>query len=670
MESTIATSEIAELSINTIRTLSMDAVQKANSGHPGMPMGMAPQAYVLWAKIMSYNPDDPRWPGRDRFVLSAGHGSMLLYSMLHLTGHDLPLEALKNFRQLGSRTAGHPEYWDAPGIETTTGPLGQGFSNGVGMALAAKHLGALFNKKNYPIIDHNIYAICSDGDIMEGISAESASLAGHLGLDNIIYVYDDNHISIEGNTALAFSEDVPKRFEAYDWHVQIVDDANDVEAFEQAVKEAQSVAGKPHLIVTRSYIAYGSPNKQDTAAAHGAPLGDDEVRLTKENLGWDPDRQFYIPDEVKAHFQEMVSERKQQYQEWEEMFAEYKREYPDLGAEFERRMEGNLPERWEDDLPSFQPDDGKIATRKASGAVLQPLARAVPELLGGSADLAPSTKTLIDDSGDFARDAFHNRNVRFGVREHAMGGMVNGMSLYRGVRPYGATFLIFSDYMRPSIRLGAMMQLPNIYVFTHDSIGLGEDGPTHQPIEHLSSLRAIPNLLVLRPADANEVTECWKIAIRQTDRPTALILTRQGLPILDRTQLAGASEVTKGAYVLKDAAGEPDVILIATGSEVSLALDSAQALAEDGVQARVVNMCSWELFEEQDAAYQETVLPRQITKRVVIEAGRHTGWERYGGSDGEYITVETFGKSAPGGEVFKHFGFSVDNIVNKAKSLL
>jgi len=670
MEMTASQTDIATVSVNTIRTLAMDAVQKANSGHPGMPMGMAPEAYVFWTRIMNYTPEDPRWPNRDRFVLSAGHGSILLYSMLHLTGYDVTLDNLKNFRQLGSPTAGHPEYRDLPGIETTTGPLGQGFTNGVGMALAAKHLAATFNKDGFPLIDNYIYAICSDGDIMEGISSEAASLAGHLGLDNIIYVYDDNHISIEGNTRLAFDEDVPARFEAYGWHVQTVEDANDVEAVEKAVTTAQSVSGQPHLIAVRSHIAFGSPHKQDTAGAHGSPLGKDEVRATKENLGWDPDKHFFIPDEVKSHFAEQVKERSRRYQEWEDMFAKYQKQYPELAAEFERRMAGKLPEGWEEHVPAFEAADGKIATRKASGAVMQPLAEAVPELIGGSADLAPSTKTLLDASGDFSKDNYGNRNLHFGVREHAMGGILNGMSVFGGVRPYGATFLIFSDYMRPTLRLAAMMELPNVYVYTHDSIGLGEDGPTHQPIEQVASLRAIPNFLVLRPADANEVAECWKIALRQTDRPAALILTRQGLPTLDRADLGPAGDVAKGGYILRDTQGDPDVILLASGSEVSLALDSAEQLAGEGINARVVNMCSWELFDEQDAEYQEKVLPRKVTKRVVIEAGRHTGWERYAGWDGAYVTMETFGESGPGSEVFAHFGFTVDNVVNKAKDLL
>ena len=661
---------LAELSINTIRTLTMDAVQKADSGHPGMPMGTAPIAYLLWTKFLNYNPDDPEWPGRDRFVLSAGHGSMLLYSMLHLTGYELSLDDLKNFRQVGSPTAGHPEYLDVAGIETTTGPLGQGFANGIGMAMAAKHLAAVFNRDGYPIIDHNIYAICSDGDVMEGIGSEATSLAGHLGLDNIIYFYDDNHISIDGPTSLAFSEDVPARFEAYGWHTQHIEDGNDLNALEQAVREAQEVKGKPHLISVRTHIAYGSPNKQDTADAHGAPLGAEEVRRTKENLGWDPEAEFHIPDEVVSHFNEAVRERKSDYTRWQQMYEQYSQDYPDLAEELERRLAGNLPENWNADLPEFQPSDGKLATRKASGAAIQVLADNVPELIGGSADLAPSNKTLIDSSGDFARDAYANRNLRFGVREHAMGGIVNGMSLQRGVRPYGATFLIFSDYMRPTLRLGAMMKLPNIYIYTHDSIGLGEDGPTHQPVEHLASLRAIPNLLVLRPADANEVVECWKIALEQRDRPAALVLTRQGLPVQDRSELPPASSVRKGGYIMKEGAGDPEVILLATGSEVSLALEAAEALGERDISTRVVNLCSWELFEEQDERYRKEVLPPAVTKRVAIEAGRHTGWERYVGPEGEYVTVETYGESGPGAEVMQHYGFSVESVVAKVQTLL
>lgn len=662
--------DITNLSINTIRTLAMDAVQKANSGHPGMPMGCAPIAYVLWTKLMNYDPKHPEWTNRDRFVLSAGHGSILLYSMLHLTGYDISLDDIKNFRQWGSVTAGHPEYWDVPGIETTTGPLGQGFTNGVGMAIAAKHLGAVFNQENYPIFDHNIYAICSDGDLMEGIASESASLAGHLGLDNLIYFYDDNHISIEGNTSMSFTEDVDKRFEAYGWHVQRVEDGNDIAAIEKAAKRAKTVKGQPHLISVRTHIAYGSPNKQDHASAHGSPLGEDEVKLTKEILGWDPEKKFYVPAEVQSHMETQTAKRSEQYAQWIELYKNYKNEHPDLAKEWERRENGNYPDGWEDKFRKFKPEDGKMATRKASGAAINDIAGTLPELIGGSADLAPSTKTLIDTSDDFEKGAYANRNLRFGVREHAMGGILNGMSLYKGIRPYGATFLIFSDYMRPTLRLAAMMERPNIYVYTHDSIGLGEDGPTHQPVEQLASLRAMPNLLVLRPADANEVVEAWKIALKQTDRPAALVLTRQGLPIFDRRTHASAEGVAKGGYVIKDSDGEPQVILLATGSEVSLALESKKALDHEGIATRVVSFPSWELFEEQDKEYQQEVLPPRVTQRVAIEAGRHTGWERYVGPDGEYVTVETYGSSAPGGEVMEHYGFNVDNVVKKVKSIL
>ncbi len=662
--------DIATVSINTIRTLAMDGVQKANSGHPGMPMGCAPIAYVLWTKLLSYDPKHPEWTNRDRFVLSAGHGSILLYSMLHLSGYEISLDDLKSFRQWGSVTAGHPEYWDVPGIETTTGPLGQGFTNGVGMGIAAKHLGAIFNRENYPIFNHHIYAICSDGDLMEGISSEAASLAGHLGLDNLIYFYDNNHISIEGNTAMSFTEDVGKRFEAYGWHVQEIDDGNDIEAIESAAKKAQQVKGKPHLIAVRTHIGYGSPNKQDHASAHGSPLGEDEVKLTKENLGWDPEKKFYIPDEVKSHFEEKVSERSRGYDKWNELYKNYQNDYPELSKDLKRRESGKFPDDWEEKFRSFSPEDGKMATRKASGAAINDIAETLPELIGGSADLAPSTKTLIDASDDFEKDAYEKRNLRFGVREHAMGGILNGMSLYKGIRPYGATFLIFSDYMRPTLRLAAMMKRPNIYVYTHDSIGLGEDGPTHQPVEQLASLRAIPNLLVLRPADANETVEAWKVALKQQDRPSALVLTRQGLPIFDRNTHAAASGVAKGGYVIKDSDGEPQVILMASGSEVSLALESQKSLEEQGIATRVVSMCSWELFDEQDKKYQQDVLPPDVTKRVAIEAGRHTGWERYVGPEGEYVTVETFGASAPGNEVMKHYGFTVDNVVSKVKSIL
>jgi len=662
--------DIANLSINTIRTLAMDAVQKANSGHPGMPMGCAPIAYVLWTKLMNYDPKHPEWTNRDRFVLSAGHGSILLYSMLHLTGYDISLDDLKNFRQWGSVTAGHPEYWDVPGIETTTGPLGQGFTNGVGMAIAAKHLGAVFNREKYPLFDHNIYAICSDGDLMEGIASEAASLAGHLGLDNLIYFYDNNHISIEGETGMTFTEDVGKRFDAYGWHVQEIDDGNDVEAIESAARKAKQIKGKPHLIAVRTHIGYGSPNKQDHASAHGSPLGEDEVKLTKENLGWDPEKKFYIPDDVKSHIKEQAAERSKGFDEWVDLYAGYSKKYPDLATELERRERGEFPDGWEDKFTQFKREDGKMATRKASGKAINDIAETLPELIGGSADLAPSTKTLIDASSDFEKDAYENRNLRFGVRENAMGGILNGMSLYKGIRPYGATFLIFSDYMRPTIRLAAMMKRPNIYVYTHDSIGLGEDGPTHQPVEQLASLRAIPNVLVLRPADANEVVEAWKAALKQKDRPAALVFTRQGLPIYDRKTHAPASGVAKGAYIIKDTEAEPQVILLATGSEVSLALESKKTLDDEGIATRVVSFPSWELFEEQDKEYQQKVLPPKVTKRVVIEAGRHTGWERYVGPEGEYVTVEKYGASAPGSEVMDHYGFNVENVVQKVKSIL
>ncbi len=671
MEKTMAKSDISTLSIDTIRLLSADAVQEAYSGHPGMPMGMAPVAYVLWTKILNYDPDSPHWPNRDRFILSAGHGSMLLYSILHLTGYDLPLEELKNFRQLGSRTPGHPEFHLEFGVETTTGPLGQGFSNGIGMALAAKHLAAVFNKDGLDLVSPNIYAIASDGDLMEGISHEAASLAGHLGLDNIIYIYDDNHISIEGDTDLAYSDDVPKRFESYGWHVQSVDDANDLDALENAFKTAKSVTGKPHLIKVRSTIGFGSPNQQDTAGVHGSPLGDDELKLTKKNLGFDPEKRFHIPDEVKEHFLEASAERKKAHQEWGKKLTEYKEKYPEEAAEFERRLSGEKRTLNDADLPVFKAEDGNIASRKASGKVIQAVAKQIPELIGGSADLAPSTKTLIDDSGGFSRDSYAERNLHFGVREHAMGGILNGMSLYRGVRPYGATFLIFSDYLRPTLRLAAMMGLPNIYVFTHDSIGIGEDGPTHQPIEHMSSLRAIPNILNLRPADANEVTQAWKVAVEQTDRPVTMALTRQGLPTFDREGegLAPASDAMKGGYILKDTDGDPDVILLASGSEVQLAMGAAKQLADDGISARVVSMMSWELFDEQTEEYRASVLPDSVKKRLVVEAGRKTGWEKYAGDEGAYITMETYGASGPNNEVFAHFGFTVENIVKTVKQM-
>ncbi len=660
-----------QLCINTIRMLAVDAVQKANSGHPGMPMGAAPMAYVLWTRFLRHNPANPGWPDRDRFILSAGHGSMLLYSLLHLTGYDLPLEGLKNFRQWESRTPGHPESYLAPGVETTTGPLGQGFTNGIGMAIAERFVGAHFNRPGHTIVDHYTYAIVSDGDLMEGVSHEAASLAGHLRLGKLIYLYDDNRISIEGSTDLTFTEDRAARFMAYGWHVQQVDDGNDLEAIIGAIRAAQEEAERPSLILVRTHIGYGSPNKQDTAAAHGEPLGPDEVRLTKENLGWPLEPTFLIPGEALTHFRQAVQEGEKRENEWKARFQSYEKEYPEVAEEWRRAMSGELPAGWDRDIPTFPADAKGMATRVASGTVLNAIAPHLPTLIGGSADLAPSTKTLINDSHDFQAGHYGERNIHFGVREHAMGGVLNGMALHGSVIPYGSTFLVFSDYMRPAIRLAAMMGLKVIYVFSHDSIGLGEDGPTHQPIEQLASLRAIPNLTVIRPADANETAEAWRFALEGKSGPVALALTRQDLPTLDRRKYAPANGLSRGAYILSDTEGRrPDVILIAGGSEVHVALGAAEKLRQRGTAVRVVNMTSWELFEVQPGDYRNRVLPPEITARVAIEAGVTQGWHRYIGDKGEVIGIERFGASAPYKILFEKFGFTPDHAAQKALMLI
>ncbi|NIS60717.1 MAG: transketolase [Proteobacteria bacterium] len=660
-----------QLCINTIRMLAVDAVQKANSGHPGMPMGTAPMAYVLWTRFLRMNPANPKWPDRDRFVLSAGHGSMLLYSLLHLTGYDLPLEELKNFRQWDSKTPGHPESYLAPGVETTTGPLGQGFANGVGMAIAERFLAAHFNRPDHTVVDHYTYGIVSDGDLMEGISHEAASLAAHLKLGKLIYLYDDNRISIEGSTDLAFTEDRAARFVAYGWHVQQLDDGNDLEAITGAIRRAREEGGRPSLIVTRTHIGYGSPNKQDTAAAHGEPLGIDEVKLTKENLGWPLEPTFMIPKEALARFRQALQEGKKSEDEWNARFQSYEKAYPELAEEWKRAMKGKLPSGWDKDIPAFPADAKGMATRVASGTVINAIAPKLSTLIGGSADLAPSTKTLINDVNDFKADNYDQRNMRFGVREHAMGGIISGMALHGGVIPYGGTFLIFSDYMRPAIRLAAMMGLKVIYVFTHDSIGLGEDGPTHQPIEHLASLRAIPGLTVIRPADANETAEAWRYALDQKSGPIALALTRQNLPTLDRSTYAPADGLSRGGYVLSDTEGKrPDVIVIASGSEVHVALEAAERLQQRGTAARVVNMTSWELYEAQPVDYRNEVLPPEIAVRVAVEAGVPQGWHRYVGDMGEAVGMNRFGASAPYRTLFEKFGFTADHVVKKAVELM
>lgn len=659
-------STLAELCVNTIRTLSIDGVQKANSGHPGMPMGMADAAYVLWTQFLRHNPGNPDWADRDRFVLSAGHGSMLLYSLLHLTGYDLPLEQLKLFRQWGSLTPGHPEYGLTPGVETTTGPLGQGFANGVGMAIAEAFLAATFNRPGHEIVNHYIYAICSDGDLMEGISHEAASLAGHMKLGKLIYLYDDNHISIDGSTDLAYTEDRMKRFDAYGWHTQQIDGHNR-EAVAAAIKAAQAVTDKPSIIACRTTIGFGSPNKANTAKVHGEALGPDEVKLTKQAYGWDPDKEFYIPDEALAHFRQALDRGARWEAEWKERLEAYAQAYPQEAEQFRRALSGELPEGWEEALPVFPADAKGMATRAASGQVLNTLAPVIPTLIGGSADLAPSNNTFLKGYPVFANQSYAGRNFHFGVREHGMAAALNGMAVHGGVLPYGATFLVFSDYCRPAIRLAALSHFPTIFVFTHDSVGLGEDGPTHQPVEHLAVLRAIPNLIVIRPADANETAQAWKVALEKRDGPVLLALTRQTLPVYDRSKMGDAAGVLKGAYVLLDAGRVyPDVILIATGSEVQLAVEAHAKLAEQGIAARVVSMPSWELFQQQSEEYRDTVLPPTVKARVAIEAAVPMGWERWVGAQGVVIGLDHFGASSPYKTIFQHFGFTTDNVVLRA----
>jgi len=658
--------EIDELSINTIRFLAVDAVEKAKSGHPGMPMGDAPMAYVLWTRFLRHNPKNPRWRGRDRFVLSAGHGSMLLYSLLHLTGYPLSLEDLRNFRQWGSPTAGHPEYDAELGIETTTGPLGQGFANGVGMAMAQRYLAERFNSPGHGLFDYNIYAITSDGDMMEGVTNEAASIAGHLGLGSIVYLYSDNRITIEGSTERAFTEDVAARFEALNWHVQKVD-GNDLEAIEKAIAGAKAETERPSLIMARTNIGFGSPSKQDTAGVHGSPLGPDETRLAKENLGWPAEPAFLVPEAVLQHFREAVKKGEALEREWNELLSSYEKAEPEAASELGSFMEGAAGTDWSEAMPVFTPDDGPAATRSVSGKVLNAIAEKAPFLIGGSADLAPSNNTEMKGMGDFETDAV-GRNLHFGVREHAMGSILNGMALTDGFVPYGATFLIFSDYMRPPMRLAALMGLQVIYVFTHDSVGLGEDGPTHQPIEQLANLRAVPNLTVIRPADAAETVEAWKAALSKTTGPTALVLTRQKVVAIDRTGRAPASDLSRGAYVVADPDdGGPDVIIIATGSEVELALGACTPLRERGVRARVVSMPCWELFEAQGTEYRDSVLIPGVP-RVSVEAASTFGWRRYVG-DGETIGIERFGASAPYKVIYEKFGLTVENITERAASL-
>lgn len=661
---------IVQSGINTVRVLSADAVQKANSGHPGTPMGLAAVGHVLWAESMNYNPKNPHWANRDRFILSCGHACMLQYSFLYLTGYDISMEDIKNFRQLHSKTAGHPEYGLLDGIEVTTGPLGQGFANGVGMGIAQQYLASLYNKPGFDLFDYKIYVLCSDGDLMEGISAEAASMAGHLKLGNLIYLYDDNHISIEGDTAITFSEDVTERFQAYGWHVQAVADGNDVEAIAAAVENAKKETHRPSLIKIRTHIGYGSPNKVDTGAAHGAPLGKEEVKLVKENFGFDPDKSFVVPEEVEKYYRERGSSGIKKEEEWNGRYKAYKEKYPREAAEYELLSSGKLPQGWKDKLPVFKAGGGEIATRKASGKTLNAIAAGLPTLIGGSADLAPSTDTTLDGYESFSAQSHSGRNFHFGIREHAMGAVLNGMALTKGIIPYGATFLIFSDYMRPPVRLAAIMKIRPIFIYTHDSIGLGEDGTTHQPVEQLIALRAIPNLTVIRPADANETAQAWRVALEHSDGPVALVLTRQGLPVIDQDKYAKATGLECGAYILSDSEKEPRLILIGTGSEVQLLLKAQEKLKEESIASRVVSMPSWELFEAQDKEYQQKVFPKNIRKRLAVEAGSPLGWLKYTTDEGDVLGISKFGESAPGEEVMKEYGFTVENIVAKAKALL
>jgi transketolase len=658
-----------ELAVTTIRTLSIDAIEKANSGHPGAPMGLAPVAYVLYSKFLKHDPKDPQWPDRDRFVLSCGHASALLYSVLHLMGYELELDEIENFRQWASKTPGHPEIEVVPGAEMTTGPLGQGVATSVGMALAEAHLAATFNCPDYTVIDHRTWVLCSDGDLMEGVSSEAASLAGHLGLGKLVWIWDDNRITIEGSTEITVSDDIPARFAAHGWRVLEVDDANDLEALAAAFAAAASDEGRPTLIRVRSHIAYGAPSKQDTAGAHGAPLGADEARATKAAYGWPEDASFLVPREVRERCQEAAERGAEARHAWEALAEAWAKAEPELAAEWQRRLERRLPDGWATVLPDFETDT-KIATRAASGMVLNAVAGALPELVGGSADLAPSNKTLISADGDLLADSLGNRNIRFGIREHAMGAILNGMALHGGIRPYGGTFLVFSDYMRPAIRLAALMEQPAIYVFTHDSVWVGEDGPTHQPVEHIMALRAIPGLVVLRPADANETAFAWKVALERTNGPTALLLSRQGLPVLEAARVNAVTGVVRGAYVLaEERGGAPAVVLIATGGEVSLAVSAASALTKRGISARVVSMPSWELFADQPEHYRQQVLPPSIP-RVAVEAGVTLGWRDIVGDNGAVIGIDRFGASAPGAEVAERLGLTVEAVVEKAVELV
>lgn len=661
---------LEQLGINTVRVLAADAVQKANSGHPGTPMGLAPVGHVLWSRILNFNPQNPNWAARDRFILSCGHACMLQYAYLFLTGYKVSLDDLKDFRQLHSIAAGHPERGLMPGIEVTTGPLGQGFANGVGMAIGQQFIAKRYNKPDFPILDYHIFAICSDGDLMEGVSAEAASLAGHLKLGNMVYIYDNNHITIEGDTDLAFNEDVGERFRSYGWHVQEVEDGNDVERINEAIERGKKETGRPSLIIVRTHIGYGSPNKVDTAEAHGSALGKEEVRKVKEGFGFDPTQSFVIPKEVLEFYRDIGNEGIEKETEWREQFEKYKGEYPELAKEYLTLSQGELPENWDLDLPAFAVDEKGLATRKASGKMLAAIADKLPLLIGGAADLAPSTDTLMKAFESFSNQNHGGRNFHFGIREHSMGAILNGLALTKGIIPFGATFLIFSDYMRPPMRLAAIMKISPIYIFTHDSIGLGEDGTTHQPVEQLIGLRSVPNLMVIRPADANETVEAWRVALLHKSGPVAIILTRQNVPVINQDKFAPAICLKCGAYILSDCKGRPDLILMASGSEVQLILEAQTELSENGINVRVVSFPSWELFESQDQIYKEKVLPVNCRKRIAVEAGSPIGWERYVTDDGLVLGINKFGESAPGEEVMHEYGFSADNIVEMAREML
>ncbi|RBW69938.1 transketolase [Bacillus taeanensis] len=657
---------IEQLSINTIRTLSIDAIERANSGHPGMPMGAAPMAYTLWAKFMNHNPKNPDWVNRDRFVLSAGHGSMLLYSLLHVFGYDVSMEDLKNFRQWDSKTPGHPEYGHTPGVEATTGPLGQGIAMAVGMAMAERHLAAVYNRDQFNIVDHFTYSICGDGDLMEGVSAEAASLAGHLKLGRLIVLYDSNDISLDGDLNLSFSESVEDRFKAYGWQVIRVEDGNDINEISKALEEAKNDTSRPTLLEVKTRIGYGSPNKSGKSASHGAPLGTDEVKLTKEAYQWTFEQDFHVPDEVVENFERFGEIAQQKEEDWNKQFEAYKQKYPDLAEQFENAIKGELPPDWQEALPNFEVG-GSLATRASSGKVLNAIAEKVPFFIGGSADLAGSNKTLISSEKNYALDGYEGRNIWFGVREFAMGAAVNGMALHRGVKVFGATFFVFSDYLRPAIRLAALMKLPVVYVFTHDSIAVGEDGPTHEPVEQLAALRAMPGLSIIRPADAKETAAAWRLAVESKNTPTALVLTRQDLPTLEGTNFEG---VEKGAYIVDKTTETPAALLLASGSEVSLAVKAKEQLEKEGISVNVVSMPSWDRFEAQSKEYKESVLPKEVNVRLGIEMGVSLGWHKYTGDRGDVLAIDRFGASAPGEKIITEYGFTVENVVNKVKALL